>query len=148
MQTVGLFSYDMPGDIKYFQLRKFKDMILSAIQSERETAVTILLFVIIAFWAYSWIMEKVHKNRHSQILTKGIESEAIVIDIGPTGRFVNNAPQLKVQIQVEPERGRNFVTEIKQVVPQVDFNLLRSGSRIIVKYDPTYPKEVVLMRTA
>ena len=148
MQTVGLFSNDMPGDIKYFQLRKFKDMILSAIQSERETAVTILLFVIIAFWAYSWIMEKVHKNRHSQILTKGIESEAIVIDIGPTGRFVNNAPQLKVQIQVEPERGRNFVTEIKQVVPQVDFNLLRSGSRIIVKYDPTYPKEVVLMRTA
>jgi len=123
-------------------------MELLAIHTDREAAVTFLLFVIITFWASSQLIERIRRKRHQKILANGIESEAIVIEIGPTGMYVNNDPQLKVQIQVEPQKGRNFVAEIKQVVPQVDFNLLHSGSRIIVKYDPTYPGQAVLMRTA
>ena len=123
-------------------------MELLAIHTDREAAVTFLLFVIITFWASSQFIERFRRKRHQKILTNGIESEAIVIEVGPTGMYVNNAPQLKVQIQVEPQKGRNFTAEIKQVVPQVDFHLLHSGSRIIVKYDPTYPGQAVLMRTA
>jgi len=122
-------------------------MELLAIHTDREAAVTFLLLIIVTFWASSRIIERFQRKRHQKILANGIESEATVIDIGPTGLYVNNDPQVKVQIQVEPEKGRNFITEIKQSVPQVDFNLLHSGSRIIVKYDPTYPKQVVLMRT-
>jgi len=123
-------------------------MELLAIHTDREAAVTLLLFIIIVFWASTELLEKNRRKRHQKILADGIESEAIVIEIGQTGMYVNNAPQLKVQIQVKPQKGRNFIAEIKQVVPQVDFNLLHSGSRIIVKYDPTYPRQAVLMRTA
>lgn len=116
--------------------------------TDRELAVTMLLLVIVLFWVGSGILAMIRRKRHRKIIISGIESEATVIHIGPTGHFINNSPQLKVQIQVQPEKGRNFITEIKQVVPLVDFNLLHSGSRIIVRYDPTYPKQVVLMRTA
>jgi len=123
-------------------------MELLAIHTDREAAVTFLLFVIITFWASSQLIERFQRKRHQKILADGIESEATVIEIGPTGLYVNNAPQLKVQIQVEPKKGSNFVAEIKQAAPLADFNLLHSGSRIIVKYNPTYPKQVVLMRPA
>jgi hypothetical protein len=123
-------------------------MDLLTIHTERELDVTILLLVIVAFWIGSKIWTRIYQRRQKRILLSGIESEATVIGFGHTGRFVNNAPQLKVQIQIRPQKGRNFVTEIKQAVSWADFNLLRAGSRIIVKYDPIYPKQAVLMRTA
>jgi hypothetical protein len=122
-------------------------MDLLTIHTERELDVTILLLIIIAFWVGSQIWAFIQQRRHQRILLSGIESEATVIGIDHTGRFVNNAPQLKVQIQIKPKKGRNFVTEIKQAVSWADANLLQAGSRIIVKYDPTYPKQAVLMRT-
>jgi hypothetical protein len=114
---------------------------------ERELGVTIILIALIIFILLTSFVKKQQSKRHTKILNHGVESEATVLAIGPTGSYVNNLPQLKVQMQVEPEMGRNFVAEVKQAVPQVDFNMLHSGTRIVVKYHPAHPKEVILLRT-
>jgi hypothetical protein len=114
---------------------------------ERELGVTFILVGLAIFVILTSLIKKVQNQRHTKIINHGIESEATVLAIGPTGSYVNNLPQLKVQMQVEPKKGRNFVAEVKQVVPQVDFNTLHSGTRIVVKYHPSHPKEVILVRT-
>ncbi len=114
---------------------------------ERELGVTIILIALFIFTLVTSIIKKMETKRHTKILNHGVESEATVLAIGPTGSYINNLPQLKVQMQVEPSKGRNFVTEVKQAVPQVDFNLLHSGTRIVVKYHPAHPKQVILLRT-
>jgi hypothetical protein len=114
---------------------------------EREVGATVLLIALVIFVILTSLIKKVQIKRHTKILNDGIESEATVLNIGPTGSYINNLPQLKVQMQVEPQKGRNYVTEVKQAVPQVDFNLLHSGTRIVVKYHPAHPKEVILLRT-
>lgn len=114
---------------------------------ERELGVTVILIALFLFVVFTSLAKKMQTKRHTKILNHGVESEATVLTIGPTGAYVNNLPQLKVQMQVEPLKGRNFVAEVKQAVPQVDFNLLHSGTRIVVKYHPAHPKQVILMRT-
>jgi hypothetical protein len=114
---------------------------------DRELGVTFILVGLAIFVILTSLIKKTKNQRHTKIIDHGIESEATVLAIGPTGSYINNLRQLKVQMQVEPEKGRNFVAEVKQVVPQVDFNTLHSGTRIIVKYHPSHPKEVILLRT-
>jgi hypothetical protein len=114
---------------------------------DRELGATVILLSLGCFILLTSLIKWMQSNRHRRILNDGVESEATVLTIGPTGSYVNNLPELKVQMQVEPEKGRNFVTEIIQAVPQVDFNHLHSGMRIVVKYHPAHPKEVILLRT-
>ena len=40
------------------------------------------------------------------------EAEALVLDCHKTGAYNNSRPQLKLQVNVMPETGRNFVAEI------------------------------------
>ena len=120
---------------------------MTLVYIERELGVTLILIGLGIFILLTSFVKKMQNKRHTKILNHGVESEATVLAIGPTGSYVNNLPQLKVQMQVQPEKGRNFVAEVKQAVPQVDFNLLHSGTRIVVKYHPSHPKEVILLRT-
>lgn len=114
---------------------------------DRELGVTFILIALVIFVVLSSFIRTIENRRHTKILNYGVESAATVLTIGHTGSYINNLPQMKVQMQVEPEKGRNYVTEVKQAVPQVDFNLLHSGTRIVVKYHPAHPKQVILLRT-
>jgi len=81
-----------------------------------------------------------------EIEKNGTLAEAIILNVNETGTFVNDLPQVKLQMQVLPEKGRNFVAEVKQVLPNSLKSLLHSGSKIMVKYDPGNPREVVVLR--
>ena len=82
-----------------------------------------------------------------EIVTNGVVADAIVLSIQETDLYVNDLPEMKVQMQIKPLRGRNFVTEIQQVIPKTIFGPLHTGSKILVKYDPGYPKEIVLFKS-
>jgi len=64
--------------------------------------------------------------------SKLMEAEAIVLNLESTGHFINQQPEVKIHLQVQPDRGRNFIGELVAVLPHE--NHLTSGSRIRVKY--------------
>lgn len=83
-------------------------------------------------------------NRRLQ--REGTEANAVLLNMEQTGLYVNNQPQIKLQLQVHPLTGRNFVSETNEVLTLIDLSQLRIGSTLKVKYNPANTKEVMMMR--
>jgi hypothetical protein len=81
-----------------------------------------------------------------RLMNEGIEAEAVLLNMEQTGLYVNNQPQIKLQVQVQPPTGRNFVSEVKEVLSLIDLSQLRIGSTLKVKYNPVNTKEVMVLR--
>jgi len=106
----------------------------------------IVIFMFFAAWRLVKMLAGPRKMTVREIEKNGTLAEAIILNVNETGTFVNDLPQVKLQMQVLPEKGRNFVAEVKQVLPNSLKSLLHSGSKIMVKYDPGNPREVVVLR--
>lgn len=105
-----------------------------------------LMLMLLAGWRLYVRFGRSKKMTLEEIKKNGVLAEAIVLDVQETGLYINNLPQLKLQIQVQPEKGRNFITEVQQVIPGAVKEPLHSGSRVQVKFDPGNKKEVIVFR--
>ncbi|MBC7850691.1 MAG: hypothetical protein H7Y31_13200 [Chitinophagaceae bacterium] len=76
----------------------------------------------------------------------GIEASAILLSVEETGVYLNHRPQIKMQMQVIPEKGRNFVAEAKEIVSIMDLAALRTGTMVTVKYNPANNREIELVK--
>ena len=76
---------------------------------------------------------------------EGIEAEAVILDIQATGIYLNNMPQVKLQMQVYPRSGRHFVAEAFEVLSYLDVHQVQTGRSLLVKYNPANPKEVMVV---
>lgn len=106
----------------------------------------IIALMLLAAWRLVKKLAKPRKMTIQEIEENGTIAEAIILDINETGTFINDLPEVKLQMQVLPEKDRNFVAEVKQVLPNSLKSLFRSGSKILVRYDPENPREVVVLR--
>ncbi|CAG5008461.1 hypothetical protein DYBT9275_04274 [Dyadobacter sp. CECT 9275] len=109
----------------------------------REGALVVLLILIL--WLLIKVFGKTRRMSPSELLRSGQQAEAVILCVQETGLFINNLPKLKVQMQVKPERGRNFVVEVQQTLPDFDAGSLLAGTRVLVKYNPSNHKQVVLL---
>ena len=75
-----------------------------------------------------------------------LEAKAIVLDVELTGLYLNHQAQVKLQMQVLPDRGRNFVTEIKELFAVAELAKLQTGNTMKVKYNPANTKEIALVK--
>ena len=79
---------------------------------------------------------------------EAVVGKAIILSLEDTGSFFHGHVQMKIQLQVIPVKGRNFVTEIKEMLTPEDIKSMRTGSTILVKYNPANRKEVSLVKAA
>lgn len=99
------------------------------------TGVLVILFV----------LEARARFRKSRNVVQKIESNAIVLSLEETGIYINHQPQIKIQMQVIPSKGRNFVAELEEFVPVVELATIRAGATVRVKYNPENHKEIRLV---
>lgn len=103
-----------------------------------QTGALIILLVVV-FVAAQLISRKVR-------LPQTIQSSAIILAIEQTGVYMNNKPLVKLQMQVIPDKGRNFIAEVKEVLSSFDIKNLRNGSTVTVKYNVANVKEIALVK--
>ena len=108
-------------------------------------AVSIGLGLLLTAFCWKLIMLGLFKK---PAMRNQAQAEAIVLNLQPTGLFINKLPQVKMQMQVQPEKGRNFIVEIQQLLQPSELELIREGSRIMVQYDTTNHKLVSLLKSA
>jgi len=88
-----------------------------------------------------------HKCRPGKQLTRdGVVAEAILLHMQQTGLYVRNLPQVKLKMRVHPRRGREFETEVHEVLSFVDLSRLHIGKIIQVRYNPANAREIKIMR--
>ena len=87
------------------------------------------------------------KQRHmkKRLAFHGIEAKAVLLNMQHTGLYFNNRPQVVMQMQIRPGCGKNFVTETHELLPDSNLFLLHSGRPLLVRYNPSNKKEVMVV---
>lgn len=106
------------------------------------------LALVMVYAVLSWtIIPRIRQARsYARLEQKGAEAEAVILSIERTGRYVNNEPQVKMLLKVQPASRRNFVAEINEVFTLMDLSTIRAGSIMKVRYNPADTREVMLVR--
>jgi hypothetical protein len=73
---------------------------------------------------------------HNKILLEGDPATAVVMDIGTTGVLINEQPQVRLLLEVYPEKGASYQTEIRMVISPVYLPQFQPGAKLNIKVDP------------
>lgn len=121
-----------------------------------ENIISILIFIGAGLWialllsalvgkTLALIFRRKKSNKKWQAHSE--EAEAIVLHTEQV-QDTNKQSKLKIQLQVRPARGRNFVVEIKEALMKDEMISLRTGNIVRVKYNPSNTRELFLIKTA
>ncbi len=88
------------------------------------------------------VMKGMGPNR--EILQSGLRAQATIRQVWQTGTFVNNNPQLGLQLEVQPPTGTPYLAQVNAVVPMVNIPQFQPGVVVPVKIHPTDPTKVEL----
>lgn len=114
--------------------------------NNRETFATIILLCMVVFWFASTYRKKLRDERKKKILKEGVEANATVLNIKPTGEYLNNLPEFQVKVQIKPKTGEIFTAEMTEILSYSKYDSIRQGSQVLVKYDPVYYKTVIFLQ--
>lgn len=117
-------------------------------ESNREIGATIILFGMIIFWVISTIRKNQRAKQKQKILREGIEANATVLNIKPTGEYSNNLPEYQMKVKIQHPKGTDFVAEVTETLSYSKYDSMKQGSQVLVKYDPEYYKRVIFLQTA
>ncbi|MHB8780527.1 MAG: hypothetical protein ACYC55_03965 [Candidatus Geothermincolia bacterium] len=73
--------------------------------------------------------------RQSALQRNGKKSEATVLSLTDTGWTVNQSPQVKLLLRVEPPEGEPFETELKTIINRLQVPRFQPGAKVGVVYD-------------
>ena len=89
-----------------------------------------------------WIMKRMGPN--TSILQNGIPAQATIRQVWQTGTFINENPQVGMQLEVRPPGGAPYVTQVNAVVPLINIPQFQPGTVVPVKISPTDASKVEL----
>jgi hypothetical protein len=78
------------------------------------------------------------------ITKSGIPAQATIQNVWQTGTYVNNNPQVGLQLEVRPPTGVAYVTQTNAIIPLVNIPQFQPGAVVPVKIHPTDPSKVIL----
>ena len=89
-----------------------------------------------------WIMKRMGPNQ--SILQNGIPAQATIRQVWQTGTFINENPQVGMQLEVRPPGGAPYVAQVNVVVPLINIPQFQPGTVVPVKISPTDASRVEL----
>jgi len=89
-----------------------------------------------------FIRKLVSPNR--QLLSTGELAQATILETSQTSLMVNNNPQVKLLLEVQPSGRPSYQVETKCIVPLVKIPQVQPGAVIPIRFDPMNPTKVAL----
>jgi hypothetical protein len=93
-------------------------------------------------WGGFWWRKAADTQR---VKAEGIPGQAQIVGLRQTGLYVNNQPQVELQLQVTTAMHAAYAVTSKQVVPMIMLGRLTSGQPLPIKVDPARPDHVVIL---
>lgn len=85
-----------------------------------------------------------NSQKRAAILQNGIPATALIVQLSETGMLVNNQPQVKIVLQVNPPNGAPYQTDLVMIVSYLQIPRIQPGLVVPVKIDPANPANVAL----
>jgi hypothetical protein len=76
-------------------------------------------------------------NQNSSVLKTGISAPAVILNAEDTGTTMNESPQVRLTLQVNPAFGPSFQAVTTTFVGRLQIGLITPGSPCTVRYDPS-----------
>ena len=78
------------------------------------------------------------------IMKSGTPAQATIQNVWQTGTYVNNNPQVGMQLEVRPPTGLPYTAQVNAIIPLVNIPQFQPGAVVPVKIHPTDPSKVAL----
>lgn len=101
------------------------------------------LFFIVVF-GLAFGIPYLRSRKRNKLLATGRRADGKIIEMWDTGVTINNQPQIGMNIQVTPQTGAPFTSEVIMVVSRLQTAYYQVGVQCIVKYDPMDTKTVAI----
>ncbi len=83
----------------------------------------------------------------SQLLKTGLQAEGTIVDISPTGNYVNNQPEARIVVDIRPEGGTPFRSETRMIINPIYAPSYQPGRNVRVRYDQNDPSKMTIEYT-
>ncbi len=80
----------------------------------------------------------------SRLLKTGLSAKAVIKELSDTGVTVNNAPQVKLVLEVFPPMGAPYLVETKMLISRLQTSMFQPGMELAVKIDPDDKSKVAV----
>lgn len=87
-------------------------------------------------------------KEEQRILQTGMPATGQVLGLQQTGTYINNNPQVVIALQVFPQQGQPYQTQVTKVVSLVQLPSLQMGAQLSLKVDPQNPMKVAIAAAA
>jgi len=82
--------------------------------------------------------------KRKRLKEQGVAARATITSLQQTGKSINDQPQCRIGVRVEPEGGAPFDAVATQVVLLTQIPQFQPGQAVNVWYDPAQPSEVAI----
>ncbi len=83
-------------------------------------------------------------NQNSTLVKTGISAPAVILNAEDTGTTMNESPQVRLTLQVNPAYGPSFQAVTTTFVGRLQIGLITPGSPVTVRYDPNDTTKVAI----
>lgn len=108
--------------------------------------IVVFIVIIVAVVILALVFLFAGKGKYFLFNQNSIVADAIVLNIQLTGVCIKDDIQAIIQLQVQPERGKSFVADIKEMLSASEYTKLHPGTRVIVNYNSRNYKEMVILK--
>jgi hypothetical protein len=80
----------------------------------------------------------------NKLLKTGVPAQATILQVSDTGVTVNNSPQIKLLLQVNPPTGMPYQVETKVLISRLQTHAYQPGMVVPVKIDPNDKDKIAI----
>lgn len=84
------------------------------------------------------------KREEARILSTGTPAQGQIMAVQQTGTYINNNPQVVIVVQVTPQGGAPYQTQITKVVSMFEIPQYQVGAQVALRIDPVNPMNVAI----
>ena len=83
-------------------------------------------------------------NQNSTLVKTGISAPAVILNAEDTGTTMNESPQVRLTLQVNPAFGPSFQAVTTTFVGRLQIGMITPGAQCTVRYDPNDTTKVAI----
>src|SRR3972149_3495422 len=83
-------------------------------------------------------------NQNSTLIKTGISAPAVIISAEDTGTTMNESPQVRLTLQVNPAYGPSFRAVTTTFIGRLQIGMINPGASVTVRYDPNDMTKVAI----
>jgi hypothetical protein len=83
-------------------------------------------------------------NQNSAVLKTGVSAPAVILNAEDTGTTMNESPQVRLTLQVNPAFGPSFQAVTTTFVGRLQIGMITPGSPCTVRYNPADMTKVAI----